>query len=70
MTPKKEIRYPGYIALRLEEDLRRKLEELAAAGDRSIGYIARVLLREALAARESKKGRKKMKSSKVGGGGE
>ena len=58
MAPKKELRYPDYIALRLEPELRKKLEELAKAEDRSIGYIVRIILREGLAARE-KKGRKK-----------
>lgn len=57
MAPKKEMKYPGYISLRLEQELQEKLEELAAAEDRSVGYIVRSLLREALAARE--KGKKK-----------
>lgn len=59
MSPKKEVKYPGYISLRLEEELQQKLEELAAAEDRSVGYIARALIREGLAVREGKKGRKK-----------
>ncbi len=58
VAPKLEKKYPGYISLRIEEELQRKMEELAAAEDRSVGYIARALIREGLAARE-KKGKKK-----------
>ncbi len=58
VAPKLEKKFPGYISLRLEEELQRKLEELAAAEDRSVGYIARGLIREGLASRE-KKGKKK-----------
>ena len=29
MSPKKEMKFPGYISLRLEEDLRKKLKEIA-----------------------------------------
>ncbi len=59
MAPKKETKYPGYISLRIEEELQRKLEQLAAAEDRSVGYIARALIREGIAAREGKKPKKK-----------
>ena len=48
------MKFPGYISLRLEDGLQKKLEELAAAEDRSVGYIARALIREGLAAREKK----------------
>ena len=50
------MKYPGYISLRLEDELRKKLEELAAAEDRSVGYITRALILEGLAAREGKQG--------------
>jgi predicted transcriptional regulator len=59
VAPKLEKKYPGYISLRLEDELRKKLEEIAAAEDRSVGYIARTLIREGLAVRESKKGKKR-----------
>jgi predicted transcriptional regulator len=52
------MKFPGYVSLRLEEDLRKKIEELAQAEDRSIGYIVRMILREGFAARE-KKGKKR-----------
>jgi predicted transcriptional regulator len=58
VSPKLEKKYPGYISLRLEDELRKKLAELATSEDRSVGYIARTLIREGLAARE-KKGKKK-----------
>ncbi len=58
VSPKLEKKFPGYISLRIEDELQRKLEELAVAEDRSVGYIARALIREALAARE-RKGKKK-----------
>ena len=59
MAPKLEKKFPGYISLRLEEEIQRKIEELAAAEDRSVGYIARALIREGLAAREKKALKKK-----------
>lgn len=62
MSPKKELKYPGYISLRLEEELRKRLAELAEAEDRSIGYIARSLIREGLAGRDRKTARKKKPS--------
>lgn len=57
--PKK--RYEGYLSLRLEPDLRRMLEEMAVEEDRTSSQIARILLREAIAARKKGKavGRKK-----------
>jgi predicted transcriptional regulator len=59
VAPKLEKKFPGYISLRIEDELQRKLEELAEAEDRSVGYIARALIREGLAAREGKKPKKK-----------
>ncbi len=59
MAPKLEKKYPGYISLRLEDELRKKLEGLAAAEDRSVGYIARALIRDGLAAQEKKSAKKK-----------
>ena len=44
--------------MRLEEELGEALERMAKGEERSIGTKARILLREALKARE-KKGRKK-----------
>ena len=45
--------------MRLEEELGEALERMAKGEERSIGTMARILLREAMKARESKKGKKK-----------
>jgi hypothetical protein len=59
MPPK--AKYPEYVALRLESAMRKKLQEMADAEERTIGAMIRIVLREGLAARE-KKGRKKTSS--------
>jgi predicted transcriptional regulator len=59
VSPKLEKKFPGYISLRLEDELRKKLEEIASAEDRSVGYIARALIRDGLEAREKKTAKKK-----------
>jgi hypothetical protein len=43
--------------LRLDPDLKAALEKVAAAEDRSVAQVIRVLLREALQAREGKSSR-------------
>lgn len=59
VSPKLEKKFPGYISLRLEDELRKKLEEIASAEDRSVGYIARALIRDGLASHEKKSSKKK-----------
>jgi hypothetical protein len=56
MPPK--VKYPEYVALRLETETAKKLREIADAEERTIGAVIRIVLREGLAARE-KKGKKK-----------
>ena len=55
--PKKQ--YEGYLSLRLKPDLRRQIEEMAVDEKRTSSQLARILLEEAIAAREPKKGKKK-----------
>jgi hypothetical protein len=55
MPPK--VKYPEYIALRLETEMKAKLEEIADAEERTIGAVIRIILREGLASREKKKGK-------------
>ncbi len=63
MAPKIGVKYSDYVALRLEPEMRKKLLELAEAEERSIGAMARIILREGFAAREAKGPRKKGKKS-------
>lgn len=53
-----KVKYPEYIALRLETEMKKKLQEMADAEERTIGGMIRIVLREGLAALE-KKGKKK-----------
>jgi hypothetical protein len=53
-----KVKYPEYVALRLETEMKKKLQEMADAEERTIGAMIRIILREGLAAREKgKKGR-------------
>lgn len=52
MPPK--VKYPEYVALRLETDMKAKLEKMADEEERTIGAVIRIILREGLAAREKK----------------
>jgi hypothetical protein len=52
MPPK--TRYPEYIALRLETDMKAKLEKIADEEERTVGAVIRIILREGLATREAK----------------
>ena len=61
MAPKIGVKYTDYVALRLEPEMRKRLQDLAEAEERSIGAIARIILREGLEAREAKGSRKKRK---------
>ena len=58
MPPKKGIDLPDLLTMRLDQDMRKRLEEMAKEEERTLGQMARILLREAIAARE-KKWRKK-----------
>jgi hypothetical protein len=61
MAPKIGVKYTDYIALRLEPAMRKRLQELAEGEERSIGAMARIILREGLEARNAKGLRKKGK---------
>ena len=61
MAPKIGVKYSDYVALRLEPEMRKKLLELAEEEERSIGAMARIILREGFEAREAKGSRKKGK---------
>lgn len=56
--PKGE-KYQRIIALRVEDDLAADLERMAVAEERPLGVMARILVKEAIAAREGKKAKKK-----------
>ena len=57
MPPKRGIDLPDLIAIRLDREMRKGLENMAKQEERPMGAMARILLREAMEAR--KKGRKK-----------
>jgi predicted transcriptional regulator len=48
-------KYPSPLSLRLDDDLRGALEELAKKEERPVGMMARMLLREAISARRNKR---------------
>jgi predicted transcriptional regulator len=52
-------KYPSPLSIRLDDDLRSALEEVAEREERPIGMMARILLREAMKAREAKGSRTK-----------
>ena len=52
MPPK--VKYPEYVALRLESEMKAKLEKMADDEERTIGAVIRIILREGLADREKK----------------
>ncbi len=56
---KKWGRYDDAILVRMEKALRKEIEQLSIKEDIPVSTMARRLLREALKAREGKKGRKK-----------
>lgn len=51
-------KYPSPLSLRLDDDLRDALEELAEKEERPVGMMARILLREALEKRREETRRK------------
>jgi hypothetical protein len=55
MPPKGK--YPEYVALRLETDMKAKLDKIANEEERTVGAVIRMILREGLAAREAKASR-------------
>ena len=50
--------YKKTVALRLDDGLTAILEKMAREEDRPLGAMIRIVIRDGLAARESKKGRK------------
>jgi hypothetical protein len=55
MPPKKGIDLPELLTMRLDQDMRKRLEEMAGKEERTLGQMARILLREAMEARGGKK---------------
>jgi predicted transcriptional regulator len=53
-----KVKYPEYIAIRLETEMKKKLQEMADAEERTIGGMIRIVLRVGLAALEKKDKRK------------
>ena len=56
-------KYPSPLSIRLGDDLRANLEELAEKEERPVGMMARILLREAMEAREERTSGKKKKNT-------
>jgi predicted transcriptional regulator len=52
-------KYPSPLSLRLDDDLRGALEDLAEWEERPVGMMARILLREAMEARIEEIGEKR-----------
>ena len=63
--PKKEPEFPEALGLRVDTETRKKLEAMAKAELRPVAAMGRIILMEGIAARESKKDRKKTKSQKA-----
>jgi hypothetical protein len=59
MPKKGPLKYSELIAIRLEPELRVELDKWAEEEDRSTGSLIRVILRQAMEAREGKKPKKK-----------
>ena len=57
MTPKKGIDLPKLLTLRLDEKMRRRLEELAREEQRTLGNMARLIMQLGFDALEKKKGK-------------
>jgi len=54
MPPKRGVDLPELLTLRLDQDMRKRLEEMAKGEERPIGAMARILLREAITERSNK----------------
>ena len=52
-------KFPSPLSIRLDDELREALEKVAEGEERPVGMMARILLREAMKAREAKKSKKK-----------
>jgi predicted transcriptional regulator len=59
MCPKHRIDFPEMITIRLDAAMRKRLEEMAREEERNLGQMARLLIREAMACRDT--GRRKKK---------
>jgi hypothetical protein len=57
MEKKGKVKYSEFLAVRINPEMREALERLAEQEERPAGMMARILLREAIEARE-KKGKK------------
>lgn len=60
MCPKTGKEYPLYMTVRIDPDTRRILEEMAKAEDRPVSSMARIILKEGVAARKKKRRRKEV----------
>ena len=56
---KNKVKYSEFLAVRINPEMREALERLAEQEERPAGMMARILLREAIEAREAKGVRKK-----------
>ena len=56
---KNKVKYSEFLAVRINPEMREALERLAEQEERPAGMMARILLREAIEAREAKGLRKK-----------
>jgi predicted transcriptional regulator len=61
MEKKDKVKYSEFLAVRINPEMRSALERLAEQEERPAGMMARILLREAIEAREAKGSRKKGK---------
>jgi predicted DNA-binding protein len=59
MEKKDKVKYSEFLAVRINPEMREALERLAEQEERPAGMMARILLREAIEAREAKGLRKK-----------
>ena len=59
MEKKDKVKYSEFLAVRINPEMREALERLAKQEERPAGMMARILLREAIEAREAKGSRKK-----------
>ena len=59
MKPGPKPKHTDHVALRIEPDLRKLVEEIAAQEERTISQMTRILIREAVEVREKKVAKKK-----------
>jgi predicted transcriptional regulator len=57
-------KYTDTVALRLDRELRERLEKIAKAEERAVGAMARIILREGLENREKRQAEAEMSSKK------